>query len=336
MDKYFKTMRNLLFFCAFIIFMPYSAFSQQDAHFTQFFYNKIYFNPGVTGVEQQTQLAFNWRGQWLGYQPTFDKGGSPNTALVSFQTAIPKFNSGIGSYIVFDQLGPLTNMEAQVAYAYHLKLNDNSKLSFGLRGGIYGKLINNYFRPPDTPASEDDLIPDGTTDSSFQPDMGVGVYYHSDKLFGGISMNHLTSSQFSIAGVKQGRLENSYYVMGGYNWEIHPKWVVTPVVLAKSAQLKQFSFDVGATAIYNERIIGGATFRNQESVNLMLAVNIPKQSNRRRSAGDNNLRLAMSADLVIAGTQAKEPTSLELSVVYLIPIPAPLKAPIIRTPQYRK
>ncbi|MCX6128156.1 MAG: type IX secretion system membrane protein PorP/SprF [Proteobacteria bacterium] len=71
--------------------------------------------------------------------------------LVTFTTPIFKLNSGFGGYIMNDKLGPQNNLEAQVSYAYHLGIKD-SKLSFGIRAGVYSQTINsNLYKAIDNP-----------------------------------------------------------------------------------------------------------------------------------------------------------------------------------------
>ena len=118
-------MTKLLSICALLIFCATSTYGQQDPQFSQFMFNGLYYNPAVAGVDGLTQLTAIHRSQYAGYSATLDDGGAPNTQIVSFSAPVLR-SSGIGLYIVNDRLGNLNNLEAQVSYAYHLAVADDS------------------------------------------------------------------------------------------------------------------------------------------------------------------------------------------------------------------
>src|SRR5882724_7954616 len=149
--------------------------AQQDPQFTQYMFNTIYYNPGFSGVEGVTKVTALHRSQWLGYAPTSGSGGAPTTQLITFSTPIFKLNSGFGGYISHDNLGPYNNLEAQASYAYHLGIK-NSKLSFGVRAGIYSQTIDaNYFKYVDYESWFN-----GGAQSQIKPDMAVGVFWRKE------------------------------------------------------------------------------------------------------------------------------------------------------------
>src|SRR5215212_4492428 len=118
-----------------------SANAQQDPQFTQYMFNNLYLTPAYAGVDGVTQLTSIHRAQWLGYQSSFGDGGAPSTTMISFNAPIYKLKSGFGAYITRDELGPQNNSEIQAMYAYHLGIKD-SKLSFGIKAGIYSVAVN--------------------------------------------------------------------------------------------------------------------------------------------------------------------------------------------------
>ena len=308
-----------LLICASCLFFWNTAKGQQDAQFTQFMFNQLFFNPGYAGIAGNTQISFIYRQQWAAYNPSFDDGGAPSTQVLSFNTAFPKFNSGLGVHIVSDRLGPLTNLEMQLSYAYHVKVSDKAKLSLGLRGGVYSKIVDyDKYNPRERP---DDLIGEEGFDANTKPDFAVGVYYQSDKLFAGLSTNHITQSEFNLAGFNQSPLARSYYLMGGYNFALgrDGNWILTPNFLVKVADFKEYSFDVGGLVTYDNKFWVGSSFRNEESVNMLIGANIPSLP-RNKAKQTRTLRISYSFDYVFAGQTAKQPTSHEVVLSYLIPV----------------
>lgn len=311
-----------------LLFVQHIGFAQQDAQFSQFMFNKLFLNPAFAGVEGLTQVSLIHRTQWLGYSGSFDEGGTPNTQVLSFTTGFPKYNSGIGVHIVNDNLGPLNNLEVQLSYAYHVNLRNNAKLSFGLRGGIYNKTIafdRLRFR------QEGDIYDIDTRDASLKPDFALGTYYYSKNFYLGISANHLIKVDFNFGNITEKPLANSYYLMGGYHYQINNEFKVTPSFLVKSSEFNEISFDVGALVTYKEKIWLGGTYRNEESANAIIGMVIPNKNKNSK----NEFKIGYSFDYVILGQTAKQATSHEIFLSYSLPVPIPKYPSIIRTPRFR-
>ncbi len=313
------------------------GFAQQDAQFTQYLFNKLFINPAFAGVEQNTQISFIHRSQWAGYQASFDDGGAPATQVLSYHTAFPKFNSGIGFNAVLDRLGPLSNIELQLSYAYHVEVANNSRLSVGVRGGIYARIVDfDQYRLIDI---GDPLVTQEGTQSVIKPDMAVGVYWHNPKYFVGFTANHLTSASFSFGdGFNRDPLVNSFYLMGGYTFNLdrNEKWLLTPNFLLKSSELKEYSFDVGALLEYDEKVWLGTSYRNEESINVLIGVIVPRNIVKKgKPTVQHNLRLGFGFDYVYSGRVAKETASYELMLSYDLPVKLPKFPALIRTPQFR-
>src|SRR5258708_8859393 len=117
------------------------SMAQQDPQFTQYMFNTLYYNPAYAGADGVVKFTAMHRSQWLGYQPSVGGGGAPTTQIITGTAPINKINSGFGAYVVNDRLGPLTNQQVQLSYAYHLGFKD-AKLSFGVRAGAYAQTIN--------------------------------------------------------------------------------------------------------------------------------------------------------------------------------------------------
>jgi type IX secretion system PorP/SprF family membrane protein len=188
------------------------SFGQQDPQFTHYMFNTLYFNPGYAGVEGITKFTAIHRSQWVGYQPTVGGGGAPTTQIVSMSAPINKIRSGFGAYVVNDRLGPQNNLEAQASYAYHLALKD-TKLSFGMRAGVYSQTINfDLYRPID---QNDPLLKNAGKESQVRPDLAMGVFMQREKYYAGVSFNHLIKSEFDF-GLRTAQCTSTAYVPNGW------------------------------------------------------------------------------------------------------------------------
>ena len=316
-------MRSLfLFMCVAFILSAGSARAQQDAHFTQYMFNQLLYNPGFAGVEGTSTFNLMHRAQWAGYQSTFDGGGAPTTSTLNFSTPIYKLHSGFGAEIINDNLGPSNAMAIRASYAYHLDIKE-SKLSFGLRFGVISKSINfDQYRwaDPDDPYNIEGK------ETQAQPDLGVGVYYRSKKFFTGLSVDHLLDAKFNF-GIDDlsNSLEPNFYLLAGYDYTVSYNLVITPSILLKS-DFNTYSFDVSAIATYNEKMWGGISFRQSEAAIIMLGYSLFK---------DNSLKFGYAFDYIIQNQEAKQATSHEILLSYSMPVSPFGSRKIIRTPRFR-
>ena len=312
--------KRVFFSCLVLVGLTLESSGQQDPQFTQYMFNTIYYNPAFSGVEGVTKITALHRSQWLGYSSTFSDGGAPTTQLITFTTPIFKLNSGFGGYITHDNLGPYNNMEAQASYAYHLGVK-NSKLSFGLRTGIYSQTINNnYLRYVDH-----ETIFDGGSQSQIKPDMAVGVFWRKEKFYLGASFDHLTHASFDFGKSVRNPLQTHLYITGGYMYEVNFDLKFQFNTLIQSDFVKT-TFNVGALAYLKDTMWGGLSFRQGESMSLLLGYSFLK---------DKSLKLGYSLDYIVKDQAAKQPTSHEFMLIYELPANPGAGKKIVRTPRYR-
>ncbi len=300
------------------------VFAQQDAQFTQYMFNTLFYNPAFAGVEGVTSLTAVHRTQWAGYPD----GGNPVSQVVSFNTPIFRLSSGFGLHFMNDRLGPQNNMQFQASYAYHLHLKElNTKVSFGVRGGAYAQAINSN----NLIANEQgDLLLLFGRDYQMRPDMGAGVYFQSQKVHGGIGINHLLKSEFNFGSdVTRQPLENHMNVMLGYDYVYGRKITLSPSLLVQT-DFNQYNFTLTAMGNLDEKYWAGISFRQGESINILTGYSVLK---------DKSLRFGYSFDFVVKGTDAKSSgalgTSHEVSLTYTLPQAAPTGKKIIRNPRFR-
>jgi len=297
-------------------------FAQQDPIFTQYMFNNLYLTPAHAGVDGVTRFTAIHRSQWIGYQSSFDGPAALSTQMVSFNTPIYRLKSGAGLYVLNDRLGPVNNLEAQVSYAYHLGIKE-SKLSFGVKAGIYSQTINgDKYRPIQ---KDDPLIISGK-ESQIRPDLGVGVFYRSEKYYAGIGFNHLLRSEFDYGlDPSKTALTNHLNITGGYFYEVSfdLKLQLSGVV---RSDLNTSQIDFAGIAYHKDTMWGGLAFRQGEALSLLLGYALLK---------DKSLKLGTAVDLVIVDSQAKENFSLEFMVMYDLPTIPNAGKKVVRTPRYR-
>ncbi len=296
--------------------------AQQDPIFSQYMHNDLYNNPAYSGVMGVTNLSLLYRSQWVGYTGTFDDGGAPQSFYAGFNAPIYRARSGAGFYFINDILGPQNNIQFMGSYAYHLAIG-NGKLSFGLRAGVYGQSID--FSKYNAVNPDDPILLNGK-ESQYRPDMSAGIYYKTEKYYGGISLNHLlnTSFDFNTDSLKNALVKNMV-LTGGYRYEVNYDVVLNPSVLVRTDFIS-YSFDVSLLGTYREKFWGGLSYRQSEAVVALLGMNMLK---------DKSLKVGLSFDYVIQAQKAKQATSIELMMSYNMPAVTGGGKKIIRTPRFR-
>lgn len=333
-------MKKIFFQIVLLASVFFASFSgvqaQQDAQFSQYMFNQQYLNPAVVGLDTNfihTGLIF--RQQWLGYKATFDDGGAPSSTVLSINAPIKRARSGIGLHLVYDVIGPVTNTEIQLSYAYHLPIK-NGRLSFGLRAGMYNQSTDfSKFRFIDR---DDPLLSNTGRINQFVPDFALGVYLSKPNYYVGASMNHLSESDIKYAtSFTFSSLKQSLNVVGGYNWAVSET-----ITLMPSALVKFLPSDISGTLSYEATLLGnfetnsrnniyaGFGFRDLAPTNdLIILVGI------NNLLKDNSLSFGYAFDYVLNGSTAKAPTSHEIRLGYRLPAPKRYERNIIRTPRFR-
>ena len=191
-------MRKILFL--FVILGVSNVEAQQDAQFTQYMYNTVNVNPAYAGSRGVLSIFGTHRAQWVGLE------GAPTTSAASIHSPINNSKVGLGFSVIQDEIGPSDRSTVSADFSYTLNTSENYKLSFGLKGTAslfnvdYTKL-NRY--DLNDPRFQNNI------DNQFSPNVGVGVYYHSDKLYAGISVPFILETKY---------FNDKFVVGGAYRW----------------------------------------------------------------------------------------------------------------------
>ena len=79
--------RKIIFIAA-IFAITTGVKAQQEAHFTQFMYNQLYFNPAYAGARGMPSFSLIYRNQWIGFK------GAPVSGLICCINSRPPMTGG--------------------------------------------------------------------------------------------------------------------------------------------------------------------------------------------------------------------------------------------------
>jgi type IX secretion system PorP/SprF family membrane protein len=324
--------RNLIYFLItlFTLSFGWEASAQQDAQFSQFMFNQLYLNPATAGIDSRfTHFNLIHRRQWIGYSTTLDgDGGAPVSTVLSATMPINTIRSGVGIHILNDALGPVTNNDIQLSYAYHHALKNGARLSLGMRGGFYNQTFDFGKLRPNEP--NDPLIIGRGRESQFVPDFAMGVYYSTQKYFAGISANHLLQPGFEYGTTFAiSPLERSYTLLGGGEITLSSNLSIRPSAIVKTNLRNVISYEGAILFDIGQKYYAGASFRDLgpvSSVSMLIGASVLK---------DNAMTIGYAFDYEITGAAAKAATSHEFRIGYRIPAPKKAELFNIRTPRFR-
>jgi len=337
-----------LIFIGFFIVLIKPAFAQQDAQFSQYMFNNVYYNPAFAGIDGLSRGTMIARQQYLGYQPTAEKGGAPQSFVLTGSTLTPLANKSVGAGLnfVYDKLGPLTTTTVQLSGSYLFRFK-TSTIAAGARLGLLSQRIGaDYYKVID---EDDRIYRDLQTKgaSQIKPDLTLGVVYRNPKFYFGASFSHILKTNFTYGVLTDSissRLKNHMYITAGYNLDLGTMIQLTPSFIVQS-DLKQLTYMFGAIATYNDKFWfginaresfakkdvnnGGKTLSNDDIV-FLVGVNLLKNKQN-----INALRIGYAFDFVTSGVNAKSNTSHEILLSYVVIPPWEVLKPKIRTPRYR-
>ena len=255
------TLRNKLLACILVLGAFFADISaQQDAQYTQYMYNTMSVNPAYAGSRGQLSIAALYRSQWVGLD------GAPKTQTLNLHSPIRNSKLGYGISIVNDNIGDGVVQETyfDAVLSYTLEVSQEGKLSFGLKAG--GNLLNLDFeglRNFDNEPIQGDNI-----DNRFSPNFGLGIYYHTNTFYAGLSAPNLLESDYfdnsqrdsnSVQFLSTERI--NFYLITGYVIDLNYNTKFKPALLTKVVSGAPLQVDLSATFLFNEKFSVGAAYR---------------------------------------------------------------------------
>ena len=229
------------------------TFAQQDSQYTNYMYNTINVNPAYAGSRGVMSIFGMHRTQWVGLD------GAPVTNVASINTPINNSKLGMGISFVNDRIGPSDENAISADISYTIQTSETYKLSFGVKGTA--NLLNVDYTKLKIYDLTDPQF-QNNIDNKFSPNIGAGIYFHSDKLYAGLSVpNFLETEHFddNVAATAKERMH--YYLIGGYVFDLSDNIKFKPAFLTKLVTGAPLQLDLTANFMFNEKFVLGAAWR---------------------------------------------------------------------------
>lgn len=234
-----------------------TSFAQQDSQFTQYMYNTISINPAYAGSRGVLSMFGLHRSQWIGID------GAPVTNTAAINSPMNDTSIGLGLSFVNDRIGPSTENTISIDLSYSIQTSERYKLSFGLKATAnffsinMGKLHTN----PNV------IDPTLLNYNEFTPNIGAGIYLHSDKTYFGFSVpNFIETNRYSDNRVAIYKEKMTYYCIAGHVFDLSTELLFKPALLTKLTLGAPLQIDVSANFMFYEKLVLGVAYRWDASV----------------------------------------------------------------------
>ena len=241
------------------------VYGQQDAQFTQYMYNTISINPAYAGSRGVMSIFALHRTQWVGLD------GAPTTNAASINTPISNSNLGLGLSFVNDKIGPTNENTISVDLSYTIPTSENFKLSFGMKATANLFNLNvNKLNPVDQGDPQFQNLR-----NVFTPNIGAGIYYHSDKAYLGLSVpNFIKNNRYDDNEVVIFKEKMNYYLIGGYVFDLSNDIKFKPAFLTKLVKGSPLQVDASANFMFVEKVVVGVAYRWSAAMSAMVGFQV--------------------------------------------------------------
>lgn len=263
-------MKKILLFLS--LMMSIGVEAQQDPMFSHYMYNTLAYNPAYAGYRKALSVSLLHRSQWVGFD------GAPISQALTIHSPIYRDELAAGLTVIHDKIGPTQNFSVYADLAYTLKLNEESRLSFGLKGGL--NIVQNTLSRL--------ALTDDQTDNAFLqdinnrvlPNLGFGMFYYNKKFYVGLSTPRLVETDLSLDPnnpSKDNKLRRHYFLLGGANFEVNEQWEAKPSVMMRATIGAPVQVEGSVIMEYRDLFNFGLLYRTGDAVGIIAGVNATKQ-----------------------------------------------------------
>ncbi len=179
---------------------------QQDGQFTQFMYNKQYYNPAYSGVRTVPTISVLYRKQWMGFE------GAPINQQAAFNTPLGE-RVGVGLLLQRQSQGILRTTGGMASYSYSLAKTEKLTLKFGIQGVFEQKAIDFMnkeviIREPNDPSTRSEKT------ATNIGNVGAGIYLGHTHFYVGVSMPRIIETKFGSNEINKNKASQYRHLYG--------------------------------------------------------------------------------------------------------------------------
>ncbi len=249
-----------------------AALAQQEVMVSQYMFNQLFLNPAYAGSHAYMSSSLLHRTQWTQME------GAPRTSMMAIDAPLMKGKMGAGFSIVHDQIGVSRDLDMAGHYAYHIRVNETSKLAFGLRAGlsVYSAQLSSL-----TYWDANDQVFANNISNKLVGKFGFGMYWYSATAYLGVSVPTIYAADGQIAMNAGSALDHyftqHYYLHAGQVFTLNESLDIKPSTMVKYTPSAPVEADVNCNLLYKERIWLGAGYRTGDAIVGMVEYQVSPQ-----------------------------------------------------------
>ncbi|GAB3563609.1 type IX secretion system membrane protein PorP/SprF [Spirosoma luteolum] len=215
--------------------------AQREVLYSQYLVNNLSINPAYAGSRETFYLSAFLRRKWIGIR------NAPLTQTVSMDGAVARGRVGLGFQAFNDRMGLFAANGVLGSVAYRINLPALAHLSIGMQGGVNVLPIYD--------------VGSAASINRAVGSLGFGVYYRSERFYGGVSMPEVLSRKPSIAGQTLYPAVRPLMVQLGGQFPLSETTVLLPSVLVSKIANRPLGVDLNARVWFAEQVGLGLSYR---------------------------------------------------------------------------
>jgi type IX secretion system PorP/SprF family membrane protein len=236
-----------------LVAAPMASRAQQDPLYSQYMFNTLAINPAYAGSADVFTVMALSRHQWVGFE------GAPATQTILAHSPLKLEALALGFSAINDKIGPAHQTSVYADFAYRIKTGVDSRLSFGLKGGI------NIYQADLASLSTVEVDPANVNIAGqLLPNFGFGLFWHGPRHYIGASAPKLLENDLDAVNgsiVVPASEARHYFLIAGYVLDLSRDIKFKPSFLFRAVEGAPLSLDLNASFLLRERIWFGAMYR---------------------------------------------------------------------------
>ena len=263
---------KIIFLFTVSLMIAEAATAQEEPMYSQYMFNMLAINPAYAGTHGTAEATALFRKQWLGIP------GSPSTATFGADLPDNLNGLGFGFQMINDQIGieKTNGIAASFSYRTHIT-KEKDELSFGLLASISNFQANfNLVNLIDNP----DPNFTGQVINAWLPNVGAGIFYHTDKFYIGLSAPSLLTNKINGNTISTGASASSdvlishYFLTSGVVLTLNDDLKLKPSFLLKAVPGSPIQIDLNANLWIKDIVCAGFSYRFGAAVIGMLELQL--------------------------------------------------------------
>ena len=259
---------------SFTLLFSFALNAQQIGMYGHYFYKPMVYNPAFTGMEDAPNVMFVSRSQWSDFK------GAPQLNIATFDGKLTNKKAGLGVMLVSDRKGITNRIGGDVCYSYHLKLNDEMRLMFGLSIGVVDHTVD-YSKALVESPNDPTLFSDSQRKTVLNGNAGLAFIWKG--LEAGFAVPQIIGNKINYVDTSnvRGYYTQARHYMGSLKYKFFiskEKGIsIAPQGLVRFVPNTPFQYDGNVNFYWEDKFWVGATYKSDYAVGANAGVCINKQ-----------------------------------------------------------